>query len=60
MRQVRTIDLGVDYLRPGAGSHFVGTGTALRSRRRVAVTRMELCNEEGTLIAVGTGSYATG
>jgi uncharacterized protein (TIGR00369 family) len=55
-----TIDLRVDYLRPGAGTHFVATGTALRTGRRVAVTRMELRNEEGTLIAVGTGSYATG
>lgn len=55
-----TIDLRVDYLRPGAGIHFVATGTALRTGRRVAVTRMELRNEEDTLIAVGTGSYATG
>jgi uncharacterized protein (TIGR00369 family) len=55
-----TIDLRVDYLRPGAGTHFVATGTALRTGRRVAVTRMELHNDEGTLIAVGTGSYVTG
>ncbi len=55
-----TIDLRVDYLRPGAGARFVATGTALRTGRRVAVTRMELHNDAGTLIAVGTGSYVTG
>lgn len=55
-----TIDLRVDYLRPGAGANFVASGTALRAGRRVAVTRMELHNDEGTLIAVGTGSYVTG
>ena len=55
-----TIDLRVDYLRPGAGDRFVASGTTLRTGRRVAVTRMELHNQESTLIAVGTGSYVTG
>lgn len=55
-----TIDLRVDYLRPGSGKRFVAGGVTLRAGRRVAVTRMELHNEEGTLIAVGTGSYVTG
>lgn len=55
-----TIDLRVDYLRPGAGKRFTATGVPLRVGRRVAVTRMELTNEEGMLIAVGTGTYITG
>jgi uncharacterized protein (TIGR00369 family) len=55
-----TIDLRVDYLRPGAGRRFIATGTTLRTGRRVVVTRMELHNDEATLIAVGTGSYVTG
>ncbi|ROR32189.1 thioesterase family protein [Inmirania thermothiophila] len=52
-----TIDLRVDYLRPGLGEVFSVRGHILRAGRRVAVTRMELGNEAGTLIAVGTGTY---
>ncbi|RMF62817.1 MAG: thioesterase family protein [Calditrichaeota bacterium] len=52
-----TIDLRIDYLRPGRGKYFVGSGNLLRSGNRVAVTRMELHNDEKTLIAVGTGTY---
>ncbi len=52
-----TIDLRIDYLRPGRGVRFVSTGYILRTGNKVAVTRMELHNEQGTLIAVGTGAY---
>lgn len=52
-----TIDLRIDYLRPGIGSTFLAGGYILRLGNRVAVTRMELHNDEGSLIAVGTGAY---
>jgi uncharacterized protein (TIGR00369 family) len=52
-----TIDLRVDYLRPGLGKHFLASGYILRIGNRVAVTRTELHNEEERLIAVGTGAY---
>jgi uncharacterized protein (TIGR00369 family) len=55
-----TIDLRVDYLRPGVGEAFRASGFALRTGSRVAVTRMELHNEAETLIAVGTGTYIVG
>ena len=55
-----TIDLRVDYLRPGRGQRFTATGSILRSGRKVAVTRMELANENDLLIAVGTGTYIVG
>jgi uncharacterized protein (TIGR00369 family) len=58
LRRVSTIDLRVDYLRPGKGREFTATGTVIRSGRKVAVARMELHNEEGVLIAVGTGTFA--
>lgn len=57
LRRVSTIDLRVDYLRPGKGQEFTATGTVMRSGRKVAVARMELRNEVDTLIAVGTGTY---
>ncbi|HLV48785.1 MAG TPA: thioesterase family protein [Aliidiomarina sp.] len=55
-----TIDLRVDYLRPGRGEEFICTATIMRSGNKVAVARMEMHNEEGTHIAVGTGTYLVG
>lgn len=55
-----TVDLRVDFLRPGMGDSFVATGSILRAGRRIAVARMELHNDGGTLIAVGTGTYSIG
>lgn len=52
-----TIDLRIDFLRPGRGKFFLATGDVLRMGNKVAVTRMELHNDEETLIAVGTGTY---
>ena len=52
-----TIDLRVDFLRPGRGAEFVATGHNLRTGRRIAVARVEVANESGELIAVGTGTY---
>ena len=55
-----TVDLRIDFLRPGLGDFFVATGSILRAGRRIAVTRMELHNGSDTLIAVGTGTYSIG
>ncbi|MEY8205464.1 MAG: thioesterase family protein [Bermanella sp.] len=55
-----TIDMRVDYLRPGKGKEFFISATVLRIGSKVAVTRMELKNEIGSLIAVGTGTYMCG
>ncbi|MFH1153503.1 MAG: thioesterase family protein [Pseudomonadota bacterium] len=57
---IGTIDMRVDYLRPGRGSHFYSSGTVMRTGNKVSVTRMELKNQDGLLIAVGTGSYIVG
>lgn len=55
-----TIDLRIDYLRPGRGECFTGTGTVIRAGNRVSVCRMELHNEKGDHIAFGTGTYMVG
>ena len=55
--RVSTIDLRVDFLRPGIGRWFVATAYTLRTGNKVAVTRIELHNDQDDLIAVGTGSY---
>ena len=58
--RIGTIDLRVDYLRPGRGEYFRATGTIMRAGNKVAVTRMELNNHKDLLIAVGTGTYIVG
>ncbi len=58
--RIGTIDLRVDYLRPGRGAFFLTAGTVLRTGSKVAVTRMEMHNDQGVLIAVGTGTYIVG
>ncbi len=57
LKPTSTIDMRVDYLRPGAGERFTARGFTLRAGSRVAVTRMELHNEKDELLAVGTGTY---
>jgi uncharacterized protein (TIGR00369 family) len=58
--RIGTINLRVDYLRPGVGGWYDASGYVLRTGARVAVTRMEMHSDEGTLIAVGTGTYTVG
>jgi uncharacterized protein (TIGR00369 family) len=60
LTKIGTIDLRIDYLRPGKGNYFVATGAIMRAGRRVSVTRMELYNDQDVLIAVGTGTYIVG
>ena len=55
-----TIDLRVDYLRPGRGKHFVSTGKVVRLGNRIAVTHMELANDDGELISTGAAAYVVG
>ncbi len=57
---VGTIDMRVDYLRPGKGEEFIATAQVIRKGKKVAVCRMELHNEQGTHIAFGTGTYMVG
>ena len=58
--KIGTINIRVDYLRPGLGEYFIATGSTLRTGNKVSVTRMELHNDKGILIAVGTGTYVVG
>ncbi len=55
--RIGTIDMRVDYLRPGKGEEFTATAEMIRKGNKVAVCRMELHNEKGTHIAFGTATY---
>lgn len=52
-----TIDLRVDYLRPGLGRWFDASGEIMRLGGRVGTTQMRLHNDEGVLIATAAGAY---
>ena len=52
-----TIDLRVDYLRPGIGESFQLTAEVLRLGSRVASTRMSFLDRTGKLLSSGSGTY---
>jgi uncharacterized protein (TIGR00369 family) len=52
-----TIDLRVDYLRPGVGSSFTLHAEVMRLGSRVASTRMEFRGADGTLLSTGSAAY---
>ena len=52
-----TIDLRVDYLRPGVGDYFELRAEVLRLGSRVASTRMEFLGADGKLLSTGAAAY---
>jgi uncharacterized protein (TIGR00369 family) len=52
-----TIDLRVDYLRPGIGQHFGLRAEVMRLGSRVASTRMEFVAADGKLLSTGSAAY---
>ncbi len=52
-----TIDLRIDYLRPGVGEYFELRAEVMRLGSRVASTRMEFLGADGKLLSTGSGAY---
>jgi uncharacterized protein (TIGR00369 family) len=52
-----TIDLRIDYLRPGIGDYFELRAQVMRLGSRVASTRMEFLGADGKLLSTGSGAY---
>ena len=52
-----TIDLRVDYLRPGISEHFELRAEVLRLGSRVASTRMEFLGADGSLFSTAAAAY---
>lgn len=55
-----TIDLQVSFMRPGKGDRFIAKAWLLKSGNKIAFTRMELQNQDETVIATGSGTYHMG
>ena len=60
LQNLATIDIRVDYLRPGRGKWFIVTAEVVRQGNKVAVTRMKMHNDDGQQIAQGTATYMVG
>jgi uncharacterized protein (TIGR00369 family) len=56
-QKLGTIDLRVDYLRPGLGTHFNIRAEAIRVGSRVGNARIEFTAADGLLVSTGTGAY---
>lgn len=52
-----TIDLRIDYLRPGIGAFFTIHAECLRVGSRVGTSRMEFRGPDGTLMSAGAAAY---
>jgi uncharacterized protein (TIGR00369 family) len=52
-----TIDLRIDYLRPGIGEAFELRAEVMRLGSRVASTRMEFLGADGKLLSCGSAAY---
>lgn len=57
LTRIGTIDMRVDYLRPGLGKHFVATAEITRLGGRVGSTLMRMHNDEGVLLATAAAAY---
>lgn len=55
-----TIDMRVDYLRPGRGKKFYCRSCIIRAGSRIVVSKIDLFNESDLRIATGTATYLIG
>ena len=55
--RMSTIDLRVDYLRPGIGRSFEASAEVTRLGGRIGSTQMRLLNDQGSLIATAAAAY---
>lgn len=56
--RLATLDIRVDYLKPGRGDYFIATAEVLRLGRKGCTMRMNMLNDEDVLIATAIASYA--
>ncbi len=54
-----TIDLRIDFLRPGIGDRFVIHAEAMRVGAKVGNARMEFRSLDGKVLSTGTAAYLT-
>ncbi len=55
-----TVDMRVDYLKPGKGEDFLCQSRIIKAGSRIVVAKIDLYNELDDRIASGTGTYLIG
>lgn len=60
LSHIGTIDLRIDYLRPGRGKSFIATARLVRAGNKVAVARAQLHNQKQDYLACATAVYLVG
>ena len=55
-----TVDLRIDYLRPGRGKYFIAKAEILRRGNKITVVDSYLYNDQESLLARATGTYLVG
>jgi uncharacterized protein (TIGR00369 family) len=58
-RGVPTIDLRVDYLRMVGASDLVAKAKVIKAGRTIGIVDIEVHDDQGRLVALGRGGYAT-
>ena len=58
-RMAPTVDLRIDYLSPAAAADLTATARALRVGRAIARADVEVTGPDGSLYAVGRGTFST-
>jgi len=56
---VPTVDLRVDYLRPAKRGRLTALARTVKVGRRVSIADVEVKDQQGQVVAVGRGVYAT-
>ncbi|MFI3311914.1 thioesterase family protein [Ewingella allii] len=60
LSKMGTIDLRVDYLRPGRGEVFTASAKLIRAGNKVSVARVDLHSDGGVHIATANATYLVG
>ena len=55
-----TVNLRIDFLRPGRGKYFIAPAELVRCGNKIVVVRSELRNDQGILICTGMANYMVG
>jgi uncharacterized protein (TIGR00369 family) len=56
---VATVDLRIDYLRPAKCGRLTAIARTIKVGRRVSMADVEVKDEQGQVVAIGRGVYAT-
>ncbi len=56
---VPTVNIRIDYLKPAVGGALTGVARVRRRGRTVSVVDIDVADENGSLVAIGRGTYSS-